>query len=115
MNILHAQTGIGLVEPDRRAVRSRREVNELLQILSARRGRCALCELKQEIEDRSNVLGEVGNVLIEISVIHREETNLVVLKRHELCEMRSADLVQVCGGPMSPGAQNQLRFDVRDS
>ncbi len=78
MNILNRQTRIRLVEPDRRAICARCEVNELLKILSAGGGWRALGELEQEVENLSNVLREVSYVRIEGPVIYREEANLVI-------------------------------------
>src|SRR5712672_127924 len=97
MDVLNRQTRISGVEPDRSAVRPRRKVNELLEVLSAWRGRRGGGELEDEIEDLSDVLGEIGNVGVESAVIHREETDLVVLQRHELGEVRRANFVQVFG------------------
>src|SRR6266478_3056302 len=65
MNVLNRQSRIGLIEPDRRAVCARCKVDELLEVFSARRGRRVLGEFEYEIEDLSNILGEVGNVFVE--------------------------------------------------
>src|ERR1700692_4166931 len=111
MDVLNRKPRIGLVEPNRGAVCSCRKVDELLEEFSAGRGRRVLVELEYEIEDLADVLGEVGDVLVEEAVIYGEETNLVVLQRHELCEVRCADLVQVFRRPTAPCAQKQLHLD----
>src|SRR5258708_40197914 len=94
-NVLNAQAWIRLVEADRCSVCSRCEINKFLQVLSAgRRGRVD-AKFEDQIEDLSDVLGEVGDIGIEGAVIHSKESNLVVLKWHELREVGRADLVQV--------------------
>src|SRR5450432_2995584 len=87
MDVLHRQFWIGRVEPNRSAIRAGGKVDELLQVLSTWCWRRAHGELEDQIENLADVLGEVGNVGIERTVIHSEETNLVVLKRHELRKM----------------------------
>src|SRR5882724_5366698 len=111
MDVLHRQAWIGLVEPDRSAIRRRCKVNELLKVLLAWRGWRVLGELEDKIEDMADVLGEIGNVFVERAVIDREETDLVVLKRHELREVGCADTVQVFGCPASPRAQEQFYLE----
>src|SRR5882757_10036067 len=108
MDVLNRQAGIGLVETDRRAVCPCRKVHELLKVLSAGRRRRVLREFEDEIEHLSDVLGEIGDVFLERTVIDSEETNLVVLERNELREVRRADLIQVVRGPAAPRAQDQL-------
>ena len=66
--------------------------------------------LKIKIEDLSNVLGEVGDVGIKGAVIHSKETNLVVLKGHELREVGRADLVQVVSCSASPARAAAVLF-----
>ena len=100
--------------PDRTqsgSVRPRREVDELLEVLSAWRRWRILGELEYEIEDLSDVLGEIGNVVIEIAVVDGEETDLVVFERHELGEVGCADAVQVVGYSVAPRAQEQLHLE----
>src|SRR6267142_5974131 len=106
MNVLNTQARIRLVKPDRSAVCSRSEVNELLKELSARRGWCALSELEQEIEDRSNIFSEIGNVLVKRTVVHGEETNLIVFQLDELCKMRCADSVEIFCRSATPRSQD---------
>jgi hypothetical protein len=65
MDVLNRQAWICLVEPDWSATRRRSKVNKLLEVLSAWRGRWVLGEFEYEIEDLSNVLGEVGDVFVE--------------------------------------------------
>ena len=65
MDVLNRQPWIGLIEPDRSATCFRRKIYELLEVLSAWRGRRVLSELEYEIEDLSDVLGEVGDVFVE--------------------------------------------------
>ena len=108
MNVLNAQAGIRLVEPDRLSVCSRCEVNKLLEVFSAGRRRRVYAEFEYQIEDLSDVLGEVGDVRIKGAVIYSKKTNLVILERHELREVGRADLVQVVGCPASPRTQEQL-------
>src|SRR5882762_3947528 len=115
MDVLDTQAWIRLVEPDRSAIRSRCEVNELLEILSAGRRWRALGELEQQIENLPDILGEICDVLVERTVIDREETNLVVLERHELRKVRGADFVEIFGCTVSPRAQDELYFDEGDS
>ena len=71
------------------------EVNELLEVLSAGRGRRVLCEFEYQIEDVSDVLGEIGNVGVKAAIVDGKETNLVVLERHELREVRCANGIQI--------------------
>ena len=78
MNVLNRQAGIRLVEPDRSAIYRRSKVNELLQVFSAWRGRRVLGEFEYKIENRSDVLGEIGNIFVERAVIHRKEADLIV-------------------------------------
>src|SRR5271169_919838 len=111
MDVLNRQARICSVEPDRSAVRSRREVDELLQVLPARRWRRVLREFKDQVEHFPDVLCEVGNVRVERTVIHGKETNLVVLERHELREVRRTDLVQVLGCPATSRAQQQFYLE----
>src|SRR5450432_3500114 len=111
MDVLNRKARICLIEPNRSAVCSRGKVNEFLQMLSAWRGRRVLSEFEYKIEDRSYVFGKIGNVLLERAVIDGEETDLVILQRHELCEVGCADLVQVLRCPMPPRPQDQLNFD----
>src|SRR5580658_1488791 len=94
VNVLNAQARIRLVKADRRSVCSRCEVNKLLQVFTAGRRRRVYAEFEYQIEDLSDVLGEVGDVCIKGAVIHSKKTNLVVLERHELREVGRADLVQ---------------------
>src|SRR5207249_3917960 len=84
VDVLDRKSPVGLIESDRSAACSRREVNELLQVFSARRRRRVLGEPEDEIEDLSDVLGEVGDVFVKRAVIDREEADLIVLERHEL-------------------------------
>ncbi len=70
-----------------------------------------MVNLNIKIEDRSDVFGEIGNVFVERAVIDRKETNLVVLQRHELREVRCADFVQIFRRPVLPRAQEQLYLD----
>ena len=86
---------IGLIEPDRRAVRPAAKSMNSWRCFPARRRRRVLGEFEYEIEDVPDILGEVGDVLVERSVVDGEEPDLVVLQRHELREMRRADGVQV--------------------
>src|SRR6266478_4127864 len=65
MDVLNRQSWIGLVEADRGAVCAGCKVNEFLQMFSARRGRRVLGELENQVEDWSDILGEVSNVLVE--------------------------------------------------
>src|SRR5882757_8491144 len=111
MDVLNRKAWICLVEPDRSAVCARRKVNELLEVHSAWRGRRVLGELENEIEDRSDVLGKIGDVFVERAVVDRKETNLVVLQRHELCEVRRADFVEVFCCSVPTRAQDQLNLD----
>ena len=83
-------------------------------MLSAGRGRRVLGELEYEIEYLANVLGEIGDVLVERAVIDGEETDLVVLKRHELGEVRCADFVQVFGCPFPSRDQEKFYLDEGD-
>src|SRR5450432_1892171 len=108
MDVLHRQFWIGRVEPNRSAIRAGGKVDELLQVLSTWCWRRVHGELEDQIENLADVLGEVGNVGIERTVIHSEETNLVVLKRHELRKMGSADFVQVFRRPAPARAKEQL-------
>src|SRR5260221_11846707 len=113
MDVLNRKTWIGLVEPDRSATCFRRKIYELLQVLSAWRGRRVLGELEYEIEDLANVLGEIGNVLVEGAVVDRKEPDLVILEWNELREMRRADLVQVFRRAAPANAQDH--FDLGKS
>src|SRR6266481_3423851 len=97
MNILHRQSRISRVEADGSAIRPGRKVDKLLKMFSAGRRRRALGEFEYEIKHLSDVLGEIGNVGIERAVIDGEETDLVILQRHELGKVRRADFVQVFG------------------
>jgi hypothetical protein len=65
VNVLNAQARIRLVEADRRAVCSRCEVKKLLQVFSAGRRWRLYAEFEYQIEDLTNVLGEVGDVRIK--------------------------------------------------
>src|SRR5260370_18751843 len=111
MGVLNRWAWIGRVEPDGSAVGSCRKVNKLLKMLSARRGRRVLGEFEYEIEHLADVLGEIGNVGVEGAVIDGEETDLVVLERHELGEVGCADFVQVFGCPFSPREQEKFYLD----
>src|SRR5271165_3202409 len=103
MDVLDAQARISLVKADRSTVCSLRKVDEFLQVLSARRGRGSLGELKQEVEDFPNVLGEVSDIGVEIAVIDGEEPDLTIFERQKLREVRRAHAVQVFRD--SPSAQ----------
>jgi hypothetical protein len=107
MDVLNRQAWIRLVEPYRLAARHRSKVNELLQVFSARGGGRVLGEFEYKIEHFSNILGEIGNVLVERAVIHGKETDLVVLERYELREMGCTHGVQVLSCPAPPRAQEQ--------
>src|SRR5216683_8062403 len=111
VDVLDRQPRIRLIESDRSAARSRCEVNELLQVLSAWRRRRALGKPEDKIEDLSDVLGKVGDVFVERAVIDRKEADLIVLERYELREMRRADGVQVFRRPFPARAQDQLYSD----
>ena len=108
MDVLNCQAWICLVESNGSAARPRRKVNELLEVLSAWRGRWVLGEFEYQIEDLSDILGEIGNVRVEAAIVDGKETDLVVLKGHELCEVRRADGVQVFGCPAPPCEQEQF-------
>src|ERR1700733_8968233 len=110
MDVLNRQARIRLVKPDGSAIRPSGEVNELLKMLSAGRRRRAFREFEQKIEYLSDILREIGDVLVEVAIVDGEETDLVVLQRHELREVGRADGVQVCRYPAPPGAKKQLRF-----
>src|SRR6266404_5276047 len=113
MDVLNRQARICLIESDGSAVRRRRKVNELLEVLSARRGGRVLGKLKYKIEYLSDILREIGNVGVERAVVDSKKTDLVVLERHELCEVGCADAVQVFGCPVPPGSQEQLYLGER--
>ena len=115
MDVLNRQAWICLVEPDRSVVGSPGEINELLEMFSAWRGRCALREFEQKIEYLSNILREVGNVLLEVTTVDGKESDLVVFQRHELGEVRGTDGVQVCRYPAPPRPKQQLRFKKGDA
>jgi hypothetical protein len=104
MDILNGQAGIGLIEADWSPVRSRSEVNEFLEVLSAGRRWRVLCEFEYKVEDLPDVLREIGNVLFKGSVVDGKETNLVIFKRYELREVWCADAVQIFGGPVAARA-----------
>ena len=105
------QAWISLVEPDRLSVRSRRKINELLQVLPAWRRRRILGELEQQVENLADILREIRNVIVESTVVHGKETDLVIFKWHELRKVRSSNFIQVFGRAVSPRAQNQLHLD----
>src|SRR5271170_2920532 len=105
VNVLNVQAGIGLIKADRFPVRTGREIDELLKVLSAWGGRCAFGELEQEIEDLPDVFGEVGDVGVEIAIVDGKKTDLTVFERDELREVRCADAVQVARDPMGPQTQ----------
>ena len=65
MNVLDTEPRIRLVEPDRSEVDPLPKVNELLNVLPARRGRRILSEFEYKIENRSDVFGEIGDVLVK--------------------------------------------------
>src|SRR4029077_16314602 len=111
MDVLNRQAWICLVEPNGSAARRRSKVNELLEVLSAWRGRRVLGEFEYKIEDMADILGEIGNVRVDAASVDGKEPDLVVLKGHELREMRRADGVQVFGCPAPPRAQEQLYLD----
>src|SRR5262249_11745366 len=115
MDVLNRQAWICLVEPNRLAARRRSEVNELFEVLSAWRGRRVLGEFEYKIEDFSNILGEIGDILVERAVIDGKETDLVVLKRYELREMGCTDGVEILGCAAPPRAQEQLYLDEGDA
>ncbi len=83
-------------------------------MLSTRRRRRALGEFEYQIEDLADVLGEIGNVVVETAVIDSKETDLIVLKRHELGEVGCADFVQVFGCPAPSRKQEQFYLDEGD-
>src|SRR5438105_13837407 len=105
MKLLQRQSRISRVETDVSANRTGRKVYELLKVLSAGRRRRALGEFEYEIKHLSDVLGEIGNVGIERAVIDGEETDLVVLQRHELGKVRCAYFIQIFGCPASSREQ----------
>src|SRR5271169_6214495 len=111
VNILNREPRIRLVETDRGAVCASRKVNELLQVLAARRRRRVFGELEDEIKHLSDVLGKIGDVFVERAVIDGKKSNLVVLKRNELGEVRRADLIQIFSRALAASAQDQLHSD----
>src|SRR5438093_11476482 len=108
MNILDAQPRIRLIEPNRSTVRASGKVYELLQVFPARRWRRIFREFENKIENGPDVFSEVSDIFIERAVIHREESNLIVLQRHELGEMRCAYRSQVFLRLVSTGAQKHF-------
>src|SRR6266446_8944606 len=64
-DVLNRQSRIILVKSDRGAVCPSCKVDEFLQIFSAWRGRRVLRELEYQVEDGSEIFGEVGNVLVK--------------------------------------------------
>ena len=105
MDVLDRQAWIGGIEADRRAVGRRREVDELLEVFPARRGRRILGEFEDQVEDLPDVLGEVRDVFVERAVIDGEESDLVIFKWNELSKVRRADFVEVFRGPAAPRAR----------
>ncbi len=65
VNVLHAQSRVGLIEADWNTVRSGRVVDEFLSVFSARRRRWAGDELKDQVEGPANILCKIRNVLVE--------------------------------------------------
>src|SRR5208283_784671 len=65
VNILNTQPGICLIKTDRNEVDPLPKGDELLNELAAGRGRRILREFEDEIEDRADVFGEIGNVLVK--------------------------------------------------
>src|SRR5690348_16827299 len=65
VDVLHAQARVSPVESDGGPVRRRREVNELLHVLSARRRRRVFGELEEKIKNFPDILREIRNVFIE--------------------------------------------------
>src|ERR1700730_11844735 len=108
MDVLNRKTWIGLVEPDRSATCFRRKIYELLEGLSAWRGRRVLGEFEYEIEDLSNVLGEVGDLIGERTAVDRKKPDLVIIERNNSCEMPCDDLVQVFRRSATANSQDQL-------
>ena len=100
-----------MIEADRSAVCPCSKIDEFLEVLSAGRRRRILRKLEDEIEDLSDVLGEIGDVFVERAVIDREETYLVVLKWNELGEVRRADFIQIFRGPTTACAQDKFDRD----
>ncbi len=80
-------------------------------MLSARRRRWVLCEFEYQVEDGSDIFGEVRNVLVERAVIDGKETNLIVLERNELCEVGRADFVEILRCAAAANAQDQFDLD----
>ena len=110
MDVLNGKARICLVEPDGSPARRGGKVNELLEVLSARRGRRVLGEFEYQIEDVSDVLGEIGNVGVKAAIVDGKETDLVVLERYKLREVGCADGVQVFGCPAPPRASGAVVF-----
>src|SRR5450432_2115393 len=112
MNVLNAQTGIGLVKTNGRASGSRRKVDELLQVFPAWRRRRALREFKQEVEDLTDIFREIRDVSIESAIIDGEEPNLVVFQFHELRKMRGSNFIEVLGRSPPTRSQKKLHFNI---
>src|SRR5208337_1875063 len=108
VNILDTETGIRLIEADRGAISSRRKVNELLKVLPARRRRRTLRELEEKIENRPNIFGEIGDVLVERAVVHGEKSDLVVFQFDELCEVGCSNFVEIFCRSAASRAQDQF-------
>src|SRR5450631_921726 len=114
MDVLDRQTGISLIEADRISVGPSGKVNKLLQVLSARRRRRVLRELEDEVEYLPDILREIGDVFVERAVVDGKESDLVVLERNELGEVRRSDLIQIRRGALAPRPQDQLhRHEVK--
>ncbi len=80
--------GIGAVEPDGRIVVLQRPLIERLGVLRDWGGRPALDVREDCVEEHRSLLGEVLDVLLEVTVVDGEEGQVVVLERHPMSEMQ---------------------------
>src|SRR5271166_2795201 len=111
MDVLNRQAGVGLIEPDRRPARRRCEINELLKVLPARRGRQVLGEFENQVKDMPDVFRKVRNVLVKRAIVDGEKADLIILQWNKLREMRRTDGVEVFLGPTCPRTLDQFDLD----
>ena len=87
-DVLNPEAGIGAVKPDGRMVVFQCPLIERLGVLRYRgRGR-TLDMRKDRIEDERGLVREVLDVLREVTVEDREESQMVVLERHPVGEVQ---------------------------
>src|SRR5580704_6902573 len=89
-DVLNLDARIGAIKPDRRLVKYCRVLQERRRVLRHRGWRWILDRCKHEVENRPNFRSKILNVLVEVTIVHCEKSEVCVGEGHKVGETQRA-------------------------